>query len=495
MLGLLRKVFPERSWARLTYHKVSAVVSALWFLLPARKLTVIAVTGTSGKSTTVELIHSLLQAGGKKAGALSTIQFHVGDTILPNHSLRTTLRPWQTQKLLRRMVSVGCTHVVLEVSSHALDQHRTWGIPVDTAVLTNISDNEHLDYHGTFADYVQSKEKLFHSLNLSFRKPHIPKQIILNADDDQYERFAEIPADQHWTFARQGRGDFRPTDVKLSARDMQFTLRVPNHQERVRVPLVGEHNLENLLAAVAAARSAGIDFEALSSTLPSLPGIPGRLETISRGQAFSAVVDFSYKPSALRSVIAALKPLTEGRLIVVWGGAGGRAPSNWSACAQILDAEANEIVLTTDDPGETDPKKIAAHIRQKISREEGTGFFEIEDRYEAIRYALYTAEAGDTVLIAGRGHEGIQKIGKKKIRFDDRDVVREILAFAEAQDLLEKSGLRGHFCAKFGSHFFFFFPCLTIFRPRSKNHSNTCRCNSGNSKPVGQALPWSKKFQ
>jgi len=423
---------------RLTYHKFSAIVAAMCFRFPAKKLKVIAVTGTSGKSTTVELIHFLLQSGGKKCGALSTIQFHIGDEIFSNISLRTTLRAWKTQKFLRKMVSEKCECAVLEVSSHAIDQHRIWGIPVDTAVLTNISDNEHLDYHGDFADYVRTKMQLFQNLNLSFRKPHVPKQIILNADDPQYDRFRDIAADQFWTFARRNSADFRPSDVKLSAQKTEFLLRVPNHEEKISVPLVGAHNLENLLAAIAVARSAKVDLGAIAKNLPKLRGIPGRLESIDRGQKFGVVVDFSYKPSALAAITSALQQITKGKLIVVWGGAGGRAAENWHACAEILDKKSDEIILTTDDPGDTDPKKIAKEISKKINRKEGDRFFEIEDRYEAIRYAIYAAEPGDTVLIAGRGHEKIQKIGKKNIVFDDRDVAREILEFAEKQNLLEK---------------------------------------------------------
>jgi len=162
---------------------------------------------------------------------------------------------------------------------------------------------------------------------------------------------------------------------------------------------------------------------------------PNSIESINLGQPFSVIVDFSYKPSALKAVFNSLEELTDGRIIVVWGGAGGRAIENWQDSAKIIDEYSDEFILTTDDPGMTDPKEIAKYIREVVNREEADDFWEIEDRYEAIRYAIYTAQKGDTVLIAGRGHEQIQTIGKKKIKFDDREISTEILKFTAEHKL------------------------------------------------------------
>lgn len=440
MKKLLNRLFPERSKARLLYHKVSALAAAIRFGFPSQNITVIGVTGTSGKSTTVELIHSLLQGSGQECGALSTIQFHIGAKTLPNISLRTTLRPWETQKMLRKMVKKKCKYAVIEVSSHALDQHRVDGINIDIAVLTNVSENEHLDYHGTFADYVRTKRKMFESVSISSRKASIPKQFVLNADDPLLDQFSEIIADRTWTFARRSHADVRASDVQQSGKNTKFSLRLPNGETRVTAAIVGEHNLQNVLTAIAVTQACNISVDKLADALANLPGIPGRLESIDAGQDFGVLVDFSYKPSALGAVLSALRSLTPGRIIVVWGGAGGRAKTNWAESAKIIAKKADEFVLTTDDPYTDDPKKIATHIRKNVGREEGDRFFEIEDRYEAIRYATYTAQPGDTVLIAGRGHEQMQTIGKQKIQFDDREVAREILAFALDKNLLQNAG-------------------------------------------------------
>ena len=237
--------------------------------------------------------------------------------------------------------------------------------------------------------------------------------------------------------------DVRSGDISLTRKDISFTLKVPNHTVRIQTPMVGAHNLENILTAIAVTMSVNIPIQKTAVNLKSFPGAPGRLESIAVGQNFPVIVDHTYKPSALEPVLRTLKKITKGRLIVVWGGTGNRPDfrlfkKNLHLCAETLDKHADEIILTTDDPGPDDPRKIAKTIREKIDRTEGDRFFEIEDRYEAIRYAIYTAQADDLVLIAGRGTEKTQIIGKTAIHFDDREVAREVLSFAMEKDLLEK---------------------------------------------------------
>ena len=432
----LEKIIPERSELRLGYHKVSAMLAATIFAFPSRKMHIIGVTGTSGKSTTVELIHHLLQQSGKKTGALSSIQFWVGDKRIENQTLRTTLRPFTTQKWLRKMAKKKCEYAVIEVSSHALDQSRTWGTAFDTAVLTNISENEHLDYHQNFADYLRTKSKLFANLNTSARKIGVEKTAILNRDDEHFDYFANFGAEKRWTFSQKKPSNFRAENVKCTAKSIEFDLKIPNAKSRISVPMVGQHNAENILAAVAVAVHAGIKLEVIAAVLKTFPGAPGRLETIELGQDFGVVVDYTYKPSALRPVLKSLKNVAAGRLIVVWGGTGNRSNlekfrKNLHECGEILDELADEIVLTTDDPNQNDPKWIAKVVREKIERKEGENFFEIPDRYEAIRYGIFCAEKGDLVLVAGRGHEGVQTIGRQIIPFDDREVCREILSLRQ----------------------------------------------------------------
>lgn len=427
MLSFLRKLIPERSPLRLAYHKWSAIFASLWYRFPGHDLTVIAVTGTSGKSTTVELIWYILNESDIPCGSLSTINFHIKNKTFKNKSLRTTLRPWQTQKWLRKMVKNKCECVVIEASSHAIDQNRLWGIGMDTAVITNISENEHLDYHGEFSNYLKTKLKLFQSLQTEYRKPNVPKIAIINKDSKYADMFMDISCDRHWTYGIKNPADFYAKNKNLTNKNIEFDIRVPNDEAHISVAIIGEHNLENVLAGLTVAMTQKIPLPKIKEVLEKFPGVPTRLESINENQNFSVLVDYTYKPSALKAVLKTLKAVSSSRLVVVWGGAGGRAESNWEECGEILNEYADEIVLTTDDPYEVDPKYIAACVRKKIPRKEGENFFEIEDRYEAIRYAILTALPNDTILIAGRGHEPIQTIGKKHIEFDDREVCREIL--------------------------------------------------------------------
>ena len=431
MLNFLRKIFPDRSPLRLFYHKISAILAAIFFRFPAEKLKIIAITGTSGKSTTVELAHFLLQNSGKKCGAISTIQIRVGEKILPNNSLRTTLSPWQTQKFLRQMVRENCEFCVLEISSHALDQSRIFGVNVDTAVLTNIFENEHLDYHQNFAEYLKTKLSLFKKMNAAMRKPGVKKTIILPRDDEQFEIFDECAADQKWTFSRQKNSDLRAENEKFFSKKIEFDLQIPNQKVKISAPLVGPHNLENLLAAISIAVQHKISLFKIAKILPDFPGAPGRMETINENQNFSVIVDFSYKPSALSATLQILKKIAKNKIFVIFGGAENRTRQNLEMCGEILDKFADEIILTTDDPGFDNPRKIAEILRKKIGRRETENFFEIEDRFEAIRFAIFTAAPGDIILIAGRGHEKFQKIKNFRIPFDDREVARKILRSAE----------------------------------------------------------------
>jgi len=418
MLGLLRHFIPERSPLRIQYHKISAVLAAVCFGFPAKKLKVIGVTGTSGKSTTCELIYFLLFESGQKVGMISGVQFHFPSGTELNESLRTTLRSWTTQKYLRRMVREGCDTAIVEISSHAIDQHRLWGVPLEVAVLTNIGTGEHMDYHGTFADYVRTKALMF---------PGAP-YTVLPHDDEYYDFFKKYISGEITDFSRiNPKALVSSSEVHLASGKTSFHLRVKNKEIPVTVALTGEHNVENVLTAVAVVQKFDISPESCAQILSRFTGLPGRLESIQEGQKFPVLVDHTYKPPALRAVLETLKKITRGKLIVVWGGTGHRLSQFWSDSGAALHKFADEIILTTDDPYNDDPRVIASYVKKEIPRKEGEHFFEITDRYEAIRYALLTAESEDTVLIAGRGCEQTQTIGKLVIPFDDREVCREIL--------------------------------------------------------------------
>jgi UDP-N-acetylmuramoyl-L-alanyl-D-glutamate--2,6-diaminopimelate ligase len=293
-----------------------------------------------------------------------------------------------------------------------------WGVPLEVAVLTNIGSGEHMDYHGTFADYVRTKALMFPGAPFS----------VLPRDDEYYDFFKKYVSGMTADFSRHdSKALISCSDIHLASGKTDFHLCVKNTEMPVTVSLTGEHNVENILAAVTAVQKFDIPLESCVQILSRFQGLPGRLESIQEGQKFTVLVDHTYKPPALRAVLETLKKMTKGKLIVVWGGTGHRLPQFWSDSGAALHKFADEIVLTTDDPYDDDPRKIASHVKKEILRKEGEHFFEITDRYEAIRYALLTAESEDTVLIAGRGCEQTQTIGKFVIPFDDREVCREIL--------------------------------------------------------------------
>jgi UDP-N-acetylmuramoyl-L-alanyl-D-glutamate--2,6-diaminopimelate ligase len=265
----------------------------------------------------------------------------------------------------------------------------------------------------------------------------VPKVSILNLDDENYEIYEEYAADRKWNFSVKKSADAMASNIQLGPKNSRFQLKLPNHDIEITTNLLGEHNISNLLAAISAVSANGIPVVNLKEILKEFKGIPGRLTPVNEGQSFSVVVDFSYKPSALKAVLKTLNTMITGKLIIIFGGTSSRTAENLEECGEVIATHASEVVLTTDDPNDEDPKVIAARVRKGINREEGDDFFEIEDRYEAIRYAIYMAEPNDCVLIAGRGHEIIQMIGNQRIPFDDKKIAQEILKFAKKDNLID----------------------------------------------------------
>jgi len=275
-------------------------------------------------------------------------------------------------------------------------------------------------------------------LNSSYRKPNVPKIMVLNGDDTNFELLNEIPADRKWSYSLQKSSEVRGENLELRPNGSTFKVELPNYKLNIDTPIVGRHNIMNVLAAIATVAANQVEVNKIEKLLKKFPGIPGRLEPVNEGQNFSVVVDFSYKPSGLEAVLQTLQEMVKGRVICVWGGVGRRNLDEdyYKESAKIIHQYADEIILTTDDPYEDNPKKIAQIIRKHLPRTEGENFFEIEDRYEAIRYGIFTAEEHDCVILAGRGHENQQCIGNATIDFDDRIIAREILQFAKKKKLL-----------------------------------------------------------
>lgn len=425
VLKYLRSAIPDHHPIRLLYHKIIAVLAALFYMFPARKMKVIFITGTNGKTTTTNLITSVLHDAGKKVGMISTINFRVNEKVWANTSKQTTFSGFKLQKLIAHMSNSGCEYLVMEVSSHAIAQNRIWGINYDIAVLTNIG-KDHIEYHGSFEAYLETKLLMFSNLNIQKRKPSVPKIMILNKQDKQFSMFNKEFADQKVNYGIN-KGSIHVDNIHLTPSGSKFELIVPNDRVKVDFVLPGKYNIENALAATAVALSQGISLNAIKHSLEHIEVVPGRSEVIDCGQDFTVIVDYAHDPMSLRNIMAVLKENLKGKLIIVFGATGGgRDKSKRKDMGMAADKYADSIILTNDDPYFEDQIAIIENIAKGIDRKEGKGLWKIPSRKEAIFMALNMANKGDIVLIAGKGCEEIMMIRGERVEWDDRRVVREL---------------------------------------------------------------------
>lgn len=427
MLKYIKKAISDTNPLRLFYHKVLAVIAAIYYGFPSRFLNVIAVTGTKGKTTTTNLIAGVLKEAGNKVGMTSTINFQVADQTWVNKTKMTTLSPFVIQRLLRQMVRENCSHAVLEVSSHAIVQNRIWGVNVDTAVFTNIGE-DHLEYHGGFENYLRAKGMLFSRLIRSPRKSGIQKVSILNRDDDNFAYFDQFLADIKYTFG-SNQGTVFASDLELLPIGSKFTLHVPNASVDVNLKLPGEFNVYNALAASAVGMANNIHVDTLKEALEKASSIPGRYESLELGQPYNIIVDYAHTHESLENLLELYKKLTKGKLIAVFGATGGgRDKAKRPKMGAAADKHADIIIVTDDDPYEENEWDIIEDVCGGIKRREGESLWKIPNREEAIKLGMQIAEDGDTLVIAGKGAEEVQMLRGKKIEWDDRKVVRKIFS-------------------------------------------------------------------
>jgi len=397
---------------------------------PSRRLTVIGVTGTDGKTTTSTILHTILQrATGGKTGLISTVSAVIGDETLDTGLHVTTPGAPLIQALLARMVAAGLTHVILEMTSHGLAQGRLNSVDIDIAVLTNLT-HEHLDYHGSFDAYRAAKGRMFAMLSIAARKPNMPKIAILNADDANAEYFAAFPADRHLTYALDRPADVRGTDIVHRPGYTQFRAA----GDLFHLPLVGVYNVRNALAAITAARALGIDTETLQAGIVNVPVIPGRMERIDDGQAYTALVDFAHTPNALENALRAARDLAGtdgGKVIVIFGSAGLRDRDKRALMARAAIQFADLAIITAEDPRTESLADILATMSaaaEAAGGVEGQTFHRIPDRGAALFYACSRARVGDVVIACGKGHEQSMCFGTIEYAWDDRAALRAAIS-------------------------------------------------------------------
>lgn len=405
-----------------------AVTAAFYYGFPARKMVVIGVTGTKGKTTTSNMIHRIFMEAGRKAGLLTTVNFKIGDQEEVNLAKQSTLSPFQLQAKIKEMAEARCEVLVLEVTSHALIQSRIWGINVDTAVLTNFAQ-DHLNYHGTMDEYMKAKGRLFAQLNVSDRKPDVSKVSVINVDDAAHDYFQDFPVDQQFLYGIL-KGTYVARNLEAHANGTRFLLRIPNGEVSVDLKIPGRMNVYNALAAATVATAHRINLLTIKAALEKMLPVQGRLELIQEGQPFTVVVDYAHTEDSLDQMLSMFRELTQGKLILVFGACGERDTSARPKMGAVIHKYVDTFILTDDDPYNEDHLQIAEMLKAGVPREEGKGFWQVLDRVEAIRLALQLARPGDTVVVAGKGAEEFQVVGKQKIPHDDRKVVRDILSRA-----------------------------------------------------------------
>ena len=433
--NFVKKFVSDKHPLVLFFYKLKAIVACMWYGFPSRNIKVIGVTGTDGKTTTVNLIAQMLEFSGKKVGLTSTLKYKVGDLQWSNRDKMTTQSPFVVQKLLRMMVDEGCDYAILEVTSHAVVQSRIWGINFDVAVFTNLTE-DHLDYHGSMENYMKAKGGFIGSLYAMRRKSNAPKVLVLNGEDKYFEYFDQFKGDLKIKYGLN-KGDVYASEILLSATGSLFSVNIPNDSAKFKVQLIGEFNIYNCLAAISVGLSQGIELKKLAAVFEKVLPVGGRLETVDVGQDFSVVVDYAHTADSLSKTCALYKGLTKGRLILVFGATGGgRDKGKRPIMGEQADRLADIIILTNDDPYFDDQFQIIEDIAKGIKRTEGEQLYKIVDRVEAIKFALDLAQKGDSVLIAGKGGEEVIVIGDKKIPHDDRLVVREYLSEKLYTDLV-----------------------------------------------------------
>lgn len=420
------------------YHRLLAWAAAAWYRHPSQSLLVVGVTGTNGKSTTVRLIADLLAGDGHLVGCTSTAELQVGKRRWLNDTKMTMPGRFALQRLLRQMVDAGCWAAVVETSSQGIVQHRHRGITYDIVVCTNLTP-EHIEAHGGFVAYRAAKGQLFSHLTVQPRKTlggkTIPRVSVVNLDDGQASYFLQFAADRKIGFTRQARYDLTgvdelraealavgPLGSRWRLRGVEFTL-----------PLLGAHNVENALAAVAVGHAAGLALPAMAAQLARARTVPGRLEFITAGQPFRVIVDYAPEPVGVGKLYETLALLGGGgRTIHVLGSTGGgRDAARRPVLGRLAGQHADVVVVTNEDPYDDDPQviidEVAAGARE-VGKRDGVDLFTILDRRTAIAHALREALPGDTVVVTGKGCEQAMAVsGGHLLPWDDRRVIREEL--------------------------------------------------------------------
>lgn len=417
---LARIVIPKTAIKQVekTYRKQKALLANTIYRFPAKKMKVIAVTGTNGKTTTCAYINEVLKQSGLKTALYTTAFIEVSGQSEANKTHMTLASAWAVQKFFAKAKAAKVDWVILEVTSHALDQYRTLGVPVELALVTNLSQ-DHLDYHGTMESYATAKARLLTEYN--------PQKVILNADDDWYDFFA--------TKVKKGKIDvgklnanYQIKGIKLTPNGTSFRLVSSKIAVNLKTKLLGEFNVYNASMAAALAAEIGIEPGFIVAGIEKVPVVPGRMEVVDGRQPFTVLVDFAVTPDALKVVLTSLQEVAKGKVSIVFGATGDRDKAKRPIMGEVVAKYADNIYLTDDETYTEDGDLIRQAVKEGIVKAKGAHKCrEIADRKEAIKQAFLDAKAGDVVVLAGIGHEDYRNMGGKKVPWDERVIAKEVL--------------------------------------------------------------------
>jgi UDP-N-acetylmuramoyl-L-alanyl-D-glutamate--2,6-diaminopimelate ligase len=400
-----------------------AAISAAYYGRPGDRMTLVGVTGTNGKTTTASLIHTMMMRHMGRSGLIGTIEYRIGERVHP--ATHTTPGPLELNRLLAEMVAAECGSAVMEVSSHALDQHRVDGLPFRAAVFTNLT-GDHLDYHGGMEAYFDAKKSLFTGLAPDARA-------VINADDGWGRKLTGLSAGRVLTYGIDPGAGLGASDISYSATGMNFTITYGKETAKVSTSLVGTFNVSNILAAVGTGLALGIPFDEATGDVAAFSPVRGRFEPIASPAGWTAIIDYAHTPDALEKTLAAVKAAfpdgTRGRIVTVFGCGGNRDRKKRPEMGRIAATQSDVTIVTSDNPRNEDPEAIIDEIVAGTGA--GADVRREPDRAKAIRAALGMARKGDVVVIAGKGHEEYQVVGSERVPFSDRKVVEETIRAAK----------------------------------------------------------------
>lgn len=394
--------------------RAMAMLANYFYGSPTQALKLVGITGTNGKTTVSHLVEQIVRESGEQTGLIGTMYRKIGDEILETKN--TTPDSLTLQETFREMLLRGVSTAVMEVSSHALVQGRVYGSDYDVAVFMNLSQ-DHLDYHHTMEEYAYAKSLLFAQLGNSYHASN-PKIAVLNADDEESVRMQTATAAHVITFGIKENADFRATNIEITSHGSTFNLTTPAGKFKLKIKMIGNFSVYNVLAAIATSYALHIPLENAIATVEAIPGVKGRFELVNAGQDFPVIVDYSHTPDGLLNVLQTIDEFANNRVFVVVGCGGDRDKGKRPQMAKIAVQYATNPVFTSDNPRSENPRTIIEDMIKGVP--ESDSYVVHENRRDAIQYAISEAETGDVILIAGKGHEDYQIIGDEVINFDDR---------------------------------------------------------------------------